>query len=103
MAARALIGLSFAGFIALGMPEGALGVAWPSLADRDRLLQTNPHVQQAMGNDEQPRMPLPLGDQRLTRLDIPHLDQGAQILVLLFMEEAEHVIAGRRSRCGHGS
>ncbi|MBT8217280.1 MAG: MFS transporter [Acidimicrobiia bacterium] len=32
MAARALIGLSFAGFIALGMPEGALGVAWPSLA-----------------------------------------------------------------------
>ena len=39
MAARSLLGLSFAGFIALGLPEGALGVAWPSLAeDRGRRL-----------------------------------------------------------------
>lgn len=33
MAARVLLGLSFAGFIALGLPDGALGVAWPSIAD----------------------------------------------------------------------
>lgn len=31
LGARALLGLSFAGFVALGMPEGALGVAWPSM------------------------------------------------------------------------
>lgn len=37
MAARTLLGLAFAGFIALGLPEGALGVAWPSIAsDRSR-------------------------------------------------------------------
>lgn len=34
MSPRSLLGLSFAGFIALGMPEGALGVAWPSISER---------------------------------------------------------------------
>ena len=39
MPARLLLGLSFVGFIALGLPEGALGVAWPSIAgDNSRLL-----------------------------------------------------------------
>lgn len=32
MAARTLVALSFAGFVALGMPEGATGVAWPSMS-----------------------------------------------------------------------
>jgi fucose permease len=39
VAARSLLGLAFAGFIALGLPEGSLGVAWPSIAgDRARRL-----------------------------------------------------------------
>lgn len=32
MAARSLAALAFAGFVALGLPEGATGVAWPSIA-----------------------------------------------------------------------
>lgn len=33
MAGRSLITLGFAGFVALGLPEGAFGVAWPSMAE----------------------------------------------------------------------
>lgn len=39
MAGRSVIGLAFAGFVMLGMPEGAVGVAWPSIrADLGRPL-----------------------------------------------------------------